>query len=273
MMPLLDIQTVDNDSLKFIKQFCKDSTDLEQLSRTDLELLALSYYLHKTTNSFQIPRRKSRKQRKESEKIEGFFSGVENDSDQAWISPKSLELESNRDKNSYDDNSAKNKENFEVALMTSDFDMQNVALKLNMNILSHDNRIITKTKFFVTICCYCGLEVKKPDGKVFCPHCGHKGLKKIGASIEKNGSRRLHIAKNYEISKRAFRETTEEFKGGKHPNLGPLSYGHRVAKEKLPKKVLKARANVWDPEFGFDGDLFPQRDLNSKAAKLNIRMR
>lgn len=252
----LTLKSAQKEYMDKLVKITKKSTDFANLSTTDLELLALSYEMHEKAG---ILNQKTKKVDKNPMK-EGFFSGADDYPNQGWIMPQQMSqkcIELDRMK---------------VALMTEDFDMQNVALKTGMNVLSSAPKLITEIKFFVDVCYFCGLEVKRPDGKVFCPHCGQKGIRKIGATLEKNGTKRLHISRKFKINPKAFTESCETFKGGKHPNSGKLSHGHRVAQQKVPKKVINAqKKDIWGMEFGLDGNVFAQRDLNSRAAKWNVR--
>ena len=136
--------------------------------------------------------------------------------------------------------------------MSTDFDIQNVLLKLKLNIYSKkDGMLITQIKYFVTICRYCGLE-SKPNKKDICNLCGHPGLEQIAASSTQNCQRKLHVSKNFQLNKEKFIRREE---------------GESKANQRT-KKDLKKIKNTFRPEFGFDGEIFTRHNLTKKMNKV-----
>ena len=79
-----------------------------------------------------------------------------------------------------------------VACLTMDFAMQNVLMQIGLSISSLDGKVIKQMRTFI-LRCYACFKTTGIMTKVFCPHCGHKTLKKVSISIDENGKQHMHI--------------------------------------------------------------------------------
>ncbi|MES1906256.1 MAG: Nin1 binding protein, partial [Paramarteilia canceri] len=245
ILPFIEVSNPTDKSIKDINQLITKKQIRSNLSCIDIELLALTYELDGGANS------KSKMSNKDIDEI-GFFKGGSDEPDSGWIVPSSVT------KDSSDTN---------VILLTADNSMQNVGLALNLLAFGINGSKIKEVSYFIKVCSYCGIETK---GKVykFCENCGRKGIRRVRAFIDKNGEKKMRLSKNYKLNKSQIHETLEPFKGGKHPNMGKLSEGHRVIQNKLPRK-FRVTKDVWNDDFGLDGQLFSPNETQ----KLNKKLR
>ncbi|OAA59162.1 proteasome maturation ans ribosome synthesis protein [Niveomyces insectorum RCEF 264] len=125
-----------------------------------------------------------------------------------WITPSNLKKHQARDRG--DDAPTKPiQARLQAALLTSDFAMQNVALRVNLNLLSPTATTghqplarITSVKTWVLRCHGC-FAVTRQLEKQFCPACGQATLTRTSCSTDaKTGTLRLHLKRNYQYNKR-----------------------------------------------------------------------
>jgi len=241
----IQITTPTSDSDAFILKTVSQSTDRRNLSKADRDILALTYEL-----SLKFPE----KQPSESLKLEknsnlrGFFKSEKNDEDageMGWVGPGA-------DKN-------QESVSVKVACLTSDFDIQNVLLKLSLNIYSNkDNMLINTIKFFVTMCRYCGLECRRQRGDT-CPTCGLRGLDQISASCTKGNEKKLHLSQKYKIDPKKYTRRDE---------LAEKKTDKNIPKLKRERNFSK---NVFRDDFGVEGDIFPKHDLTRRTKKMSVK--
>lgn len=81
-----------------------------------------------------------------------------------------------------------------VTIFSSDFTVQNLALKIGIPIMSLDNMLINKIKHYILKCYSCSNFIFDTS-KLFCENCGYNTLMKIGCSINKNGRMRVYDKK------------------------------------------------------------------------------
>jgi len=81
-----------------------------------------------------------------------------------------------------------------VTIFSSDFTVQNLALKIGIPIMSLDNMLINKIKHYI-LKCYTCVNFIFDTSKLFCENCGYNTLMKIGCSINKNGRMRVYDKK------------------------------------------------------------------------------
>ncbi|KIW07291.1 uncharacterized protein PV09_02143 [Verruconis gallopava] len=126
------------------------------------------------------------------------------DSDsEGWITPSNLKKKQEED-TSGNTSAAPEPKVLQVALLTSDFAMQNVALQMNLNLISHSLSRVKYVKTFVLRCHAC-FNVVKDMSKQFCPRCGKPTLTRVSCSIDQNGQFKLHLKKNMQWNKRGDR--------------------------------------------------------------------
>lgn len=89
----------------------------------------------------------------------------------------------------------------QVACITSDFAMQNVLLRMNLNLLSPTLTRVRQLKTWVLRCHAC-FDVTKDMSKQFCSRCGKPTLLRVSCSTDKDGTFKVHLKKNKQWSSR-----------------------------------------------------------------------
>lgn len=124
----------------------------------------------------------------------------DSDSD-GWITPSNLKKHQARD----DRASAwpqPIQRVLQASLLTSDYAMQNVGLRMNLNLVSGSALTrIAHLKTWVLRCHGCFAVTRQTD-RQFCPACGQATLTRTACSTSADGSFRLHLKKNYQFNKR-----------------------------------------------------------------------
>ena len=92
----------------------------------------------------------------------------------------------------------------EVAVLTTDFAMQNVILQINLNLLSSSLMRIRHVRSVVLRCQACFLICKEMN-KQFCPRCGKPTLTRVSCSTTNGGEFKIHLKKNFQYNSRGDR--------------------------------------------------------------------
>lgn len=79
-----------------------------------------------------------------------------------------------------------------VACFTTDFAMQNVLMQMGLNVISTEGKVIKQMRTWI-LRCYACFKTTSDSTKLFCPHCGHKTLKKVSVSLDDKGHQKIHI--------------------------------------------------------------------------------
>lgn len=119
---------------------------------------------------------------------------------EGWITPSNLKKHQAKeaDPASYKDQQG----TLEAALLTSDHAMQNVAMRINLNLVGGSSCTrITRVKTWVLRCHGCFAVTRQTD-KQFCPSCGQATLTRTACSTDSKGTFRVHLKKNYQFNKR-----------------------------------------------------------------------
>lgn len=124
------------------------------------------------------------------------------DSD-GWITPSNLKKKQEEDDAASTVQTPEPK-TMQVAVLTSDFAMQNVILQINLNLLSPSMSRIKNLKTYVLRCHAC-FSVCKDLSKQFCPRCGQPSLTRVSCSTSANGEFKLHLKKNMQWNSRGDR--------------------------------------------------------------------
>ena len=127
------------------------------------------------------------------------IDGVDDD-DEGWIVPNwgQEDISSVSTTSPHPDEPA---EELQVALLTSDFAMQNVALQMNLGILSPQFSRIRQLKTWVLRCHGC-FKVTRDMNKHFCPSCGQATLLRTSSTTAADGSVTLHLKRNFQWNTR-----------------------------------------------------------------------
>ena len=128
--------------------------------------------------------------------------GDNSDAD-GWITPSNLKKKQEQD-SGVSKTQAEEQEKMEVAVLTTDFAMQNVIIQMNLNLLSPSMYRVKNVKTHVLRCHAC-FNVCKDMTKQFCPRCGQPSMKKVACSTNANGKFQVHLKKNYQHNTRGDR--------------------------------------------------------------------
>ncbi|KAH8890137.1 D-site 20S pre-rRNA nuclease [Thozetella sp. PMI_491] len=123
---------------------------------------------------------------------------IEDDGEGEWITP------SNLDKHRKKDNGLGAPQPIEkmlqVAILTTDNAMRNVALRINLNLLDPSFARVTYIKTWVLRCHTC-MKICK-EQRQFCPSCGHPTLTRVSVSTDANNNVTVHLKKNFQWNNR-----------------------------------------------------------------------
>ncbi|KAI1001023.1 hypothetical protein K3495_g7175 [Podosphaera aphanis] len=239
LLPFLTLRSPKPASIKFIQSFAQKTGDLEVLSRPDLHLLALAYELECERNHGDWRLRSVPGQKRINgappESLKKSTS-VPVSHEEVVPAQKGDELVEESDEPSKaDDNSSKRGEEsskesddsseetdkpakeddeeittvlstvsiktIQVALITTDYAMQNVLLRLNLNLFSTSLQRISQLKTWVLRCHGC-FSITKDMTKQFCGRCGKPTLLRTACSTDKDGTFRVHLKKNMQWNTR-----------------------------------------------------------------------
>jgi RNA-binding protein NOB1 len=125
----------------------------------------------------------------------------EEDSDgEGWITPQNLKEHQAKDAEGSTEPGEEIK-TMQVALITSDFAMQNVLLRMNLNLLSTSLQRIRQVKTWVLRCHAC-FAITRDMTKQFCNRCGKDTLLRTSCSTDKAGNFQVHLKKNMQWNTR-----------------------------------------------------------------------
>ena len=147
---------------------------------------------------FPTTKRASETLAKSDASIEEIEASESEDDD--WITPSNLKKYQQRDGTLSIDSHDEPKI-MQVATITSDFAMQNVLLRMNLNLLSPSLQRIRQLKTWVLRCHAC-FQITKDMAKQFCPRCGKPTLLRTSCSTDKDGNFKVHLKKNMQWNTR-----------------------------------------------------------------------
>lgn len=130
-------------------------------------------------------------------------ASADSDSDldeDGWITPSNLKKHQAHDAGTAIPSQPLQKV-LQAAILTSDYAMQNVALRMNLNLLAPSLARITHLKNWVLRCHGC-FQICKDMTKQFCPSCGQPTLTRTSCSTDAQGNFRVHLKKNYQWNNR-----------------------------------------------------------------------
>jgi RNA-binding protein NOB1 len=127
-------------------------------------------------------------------------SESESSDNEGWITPSNLKKHQQKDA-SGSTKPSKAPQRMEVALITSDFAMQNVLLRMNLNLMSPNLQRIRQLKSWVLRCHAC-FYITKDMTKQFCTRCGKPTLIRTSCSTDKDGNFKVHLKKNMQWNTR-----------------------------------------------------------------------
>ena len=159
----------------------------------------------------------------ESETADNTVEEVEasDSEDGGWITPANIKKEQAKDAGVTPTEPVH--KTLQAAVLTSDFAMQNVALRMSLNLVAPTLTRITHIKNWVLRCHGC-FHLTKDTSKQFCPSCGQATLTRTSCSTDEYGNFKIHLKKNFQWNNR----------GNVYSVPKPV---HGTAHGRLPKNV------------------------------------
>jgi RNA-binding protein NOB1 len=133
------------------------------------------------------------------EAVEEASDGEASDDEGGWITPSNLKKHQAADTGATP--SAPVQKTLQAAVLTSDYAMQNVALRMNLNLVAPSLARITHLKNWVLRCHGC-FKITKEMNKQFCPSCGQPTLNRVSCSTDEHGNFKIHLKKNFQWNNR-----------------------------------------------------------------------
>ncbi|WPH03923.1 20S-pre-rRNA D-site endonuclease nob1 [Acrodontium crateriforme] len=168
-------------------------------------------------------------------------SDSDSDSD-GWITPGNLKKKQAEDAGG-STSQAPEPKTMQVAVLTTDYAMQNVILQINLNLLSPSLTRIKQLKTFVMRCHAC-FQVCKDMTKQFCPRCGQPTLTRVSCSTSANGEFKLHLKKNMQWNTRGDRYSIPKPTHGSSNRMvhggGKGGWGHNLILAEDQKEFERA---------------------------------
>ncbi|GKU07289.1 hypothetical protein FLAG1_10173 [Fusarium langsethiae] len=141
------------------------------------------------------------------EKVDESIEAVEeasedeaSDDEGGWITPSNLKKHQAASSGAAIPSSPVQK-TLQAAVLTSDYAMQNVALRMNLNLVAPSLARITHLKNWVLRCHGC-FKITKEMDKQFCPTCGQPTLMRTSCSTDEYGNFKVHLKKNFQWNNR-----------------------------------------------------------------------
>ncbi|PHH92166.1 hypothetical protein CDD83_8649 [Cordyceps sp. RAO-2017] len=131
---------------------------------------------------------------------EGVDGPESDDDDDGWITPSNVKKHQAKDAGTATPAQAPQK-TLQAAILTSDYAMQNVALRMNLNLVTPALARITQLKNWVLRCHGC-FALTRDMAKQFCPSCGQPTLLRTSCSTDEHGRFRLHLKRNFQWNRR-----------------------------------------------------------------------
>jgi RNA-binding protein NOB1 len=117
-----------------------------------------------------------------------------------WITPSNFKKHQEKHANGLVKPEEQN-QTMQVAIITTDFAMQNVLLRMNLNLLTPSLMRIKHLKTWVLRCHGC-FYISKDMTKQFCTRCGKPTLLRTSCSTDKDGNFKVHLKKNMQWNTR-----------------------------------------------------------------------
>lgn len=136
----------------------------------------------------------------ESQSVPQPEEASEESDDEGWITPSNLKKQQAKDGAAGTSTNATPKV-LQAAILTSDYAMQNVALRINLNLVAPSLSRITYLKTWVLRCHGC-FNITKDMDKQFCPKCGQPTLTRTSCSTDQHGNFKIHLKQNFQWNNR-----------------------------------------------------------------------
>ncbi|KAJ2144045.1 20S-pre-rRNA D-site endonuclease nob1 [Coemansia sp. RSA 2440] len=142
-------------------------------------------------------------------RVDEFFNG-------GWITPSNVKQRQAADAMGMKEARAQpTLEPMRVACVTSDFAMQNVMLKMGINLVTPDGVLVRQLRTWVLRCHACSALTGDME-RQFCASCGHATLRRCSVTTGHDGRLNVHLKANYRNNLRGTVYALPRAKGGKH---------------------------------------------------------
>ncbi|KAJ2475248.1 20S-pre-rRNA D-site endonuclease nob1 [Coemansia sp. RSA 2131] len=142
-------------------------------------------------------------------RVDEFFNG-------GWITPKNVKQRQAADAMGMKEARAQPAtQPMSVACVTSDFAMQNVMLKMGINLVTPDGVLVRQLRTWVLRCHACSALTGDME-RQFCSSCGHATLRRCSVTTGHDGRLNVHLKANYRNNLRGTVYALPRAKGGKH---------------------------------------------------------
>lgn len=175
-------------------------------------------------------------------------SSSPSDSEDGWITPSNLKRKQAQDARGTSTPPPTPTKPLQVAVLTSDFAMQNVILQINLNLLSPSLSRIQHIKTYILRCHAC-FQISKDLTKQFCPRCGQPSLTRVACSTNSQGEFSLHLKRNMQWNNRGNRYSvpkpvhgTANGKTNLRGGGGKMGWGHELILAEDQKEFERAKA-------------------------------
>ena len=182
---------------------------------------------------------------KEDEAVEEMIQDSESDGE-GWITPSNLKSQQAKDAGATGPSQPLQR-TLQAAMLTSDFAMQNVALRINLNLIAPSLSRITHLKTWILRCYGCFTTTKDMD-KQFCPSCGQPTLLRTSCSTDEHGNFKIHLKKNFQWNTRGnVYSVPKPVHGSSHGRLvkgvggGKKGWGRDLILAEDQKEYVKAK--------------------------------
>ncbi|PON24651.1 UPF0271 protein [Trichoderma gamsii] len=125
----------------------------------------------------------------------------EDSDEEGWITPSNLKKQQAKDSGANGTNDNAPPKTLQAAILTSDYAMQNVALRINLNLVTPSMSRITYLKTWVLRCHGC-FNITKDMDKQFCPKCGQSTLTRTSCSTDQHGNFKIHLKQGFQWNTR-----------------------------------------------------------------------
>ncbi|RGP72022.1 hypothetical protein FLONG3_6921 [Fusarium longipes] len=151
------------------------------------------------TSTQDSPQTSGEKADESIEAVEEASEDEASDDEGGWITPSNLKK--HQAASGVAPPSKPVEKTLQAAVLTSDYAMQNVALRMNLNLVAPSLARITHLKNWVLRCHGC-FKITKEMDKQFCPSCGQPTLMRTSCSTDEYGNFKVHLKKNFQWNNR-----------------------------------------------------------------------
>ncbi|KAJ2699249.1 20S-pre-rRNA D-site endonuclease nob1 [Coemansia spiralis] len=188
------------------------------------------------------------KEKKANKKAAEAFGG-------GWITPKNVKQQQAADTMGLRNVDSRRAQRLQVACVTSDFAMQNLMLKMGINLVTCDGVRVTRLRTWVLRCHACA-QLTGDMGRQFCASCGHATLKRCSVSTGTDGRLQVHLKANYNHNLRGTIYSLPKPHGGRHMTKDVIvraddrSYMRAIKhKQRMDAKVCTGADLLADPDY------------------------